>query len=102
MNLRKKMVYSTHKIKKYDNKHFVNQIILFNQIQRKYDAESENRRMCEENLDKIQRLLETEKQAKNEIGATNREWIEKITNLERQVKKQNKFLLLISLSSFIS
>ena len=47
--------------------------------------ELENRRTYERNLEEAQRSLENEKQAKTQIGATNREGIEKLTSLERQV-----------------
>jgi hypothetical protein len=39
----------------------------------------------ERSLEEVQRLFDNERQVKNQMGATNREWTEKITNLERQV-----------------
>ncbi len=89
MNLKEKMLYLQQKIKK-----FVKPIEIFylnknnffcNQAQRKYELELENRRSFERNLEEVQRLLDNERQMKNQMGVTNREWTEKITNLERQV-----------------
>lgn len=55
------------------------------QSQRKYELEIENRRSIERNLEEVQRLLDNERQMKNQMGVTNREWTDKITILERQV-----------------
>ena len=71
---------------------------LFFQAQRKYELELDNRRTFERNLEETQRSLEQERQTKNQMGATNREWMEKIVNLERQVNPSR----LPSLPSFSS
>ncbi|CAF1315214.1 unnamed protein product, partial [Didymodactylos carnosus] len=54
------------------------------EAQRKYEMEIENRRSFEIRLDELQRLLENERYGKNQMVNTNREWTERITNLERQ------------------
>lgn len=46
----------------------------------------ENRRGFERKLEEMQRLFDNERLVKNQMGATNREWTEKISNLERQVR----------------
>ncbi len=89
MNLKERMLYLQQKIKKFVKKIEVfiltKNCFFFNQAQRKYELELENRRAFERNLEEVQRLLDNERQVKNQMGVTNREWTEKITNLERQV-----------------
>ncbi len=90
MNWKEKMWYLQLKIKKLVNKNL--QLgeksfgfFFHDQAQRKYELELENRRSFERNLEELQRLLDNERQMKNQMGVTNREWTEKISNLERQV-----------------
>ncbi len=88
MNLKEKILFLLRKVKKFVNYllFFFVWTIFYNQAQRKYELELENRRTCEQNLEEVQRILESEKQARNQMGVTNREWTERVTNLERQVK----------------
>ncbi|CAF1596153.1 unnamed protein product, partial [Adineta ricciae] len=60
------------------------------EAQRKYELELENRRTFERNLEELQRLYDNERQVKNQMGVTNREWTEKISNLERQLNEANE------------
>ncbi|CAF3673868.1 unnamed protein product [Rotaria socialis] len=59
------------------------------EAQRKYELELENRRTFERNFEETQRSLEHEKQAKIQMEAMNREWMEKINVLERQSNEAN-------------
>ena len=74
--------FAREKMKGSDNQ---SQGVVCPQAQRKYELELENRRTFERNLEEIQRLYDNERQVKNQMGVTNREWTEKISNLERQV-----------------
>jgi len=60
------------------------------EAQRKYEFELENRRAIERNLEELQRLLDNERQMKNQMGVTNREWTEKLVALERQLNESNE------------
>ncbi|CAF4771522.1 unnamed protein product, partial [Rotaria sp. Silwood1] len=62
------------------------------EAQRKYELELENRRTFERNLDEVQRLLDNERQVKNQMGVTNREWTDKLISLERQLNETNEKL----------
>ncbi|CAF3587436.1 unnamed protein product [Rotaria sordida] len=62
------------------------------EAQRKYELELENRRTLERNLDEVQRLLDNERQVKNQMGVTNREWTDRLTSLERQLNEANEKL----------
>ncbi|UJR14847.1 hypothetical protein I4U23_001832 [Adineta vaga] len=59
------------------------------EAQRKYELESENRRLCEKTLDDIQHTLDYEKQTKSQMDVTNREWMDKIAYLERRLSDLN-------------
>ncbi|CAF3051750.1 unnamed protein product [Rotaria sp. Silwood2] len=59
------------------------------EIQRKYERELENRQTFERNLEETQCLLDDERQVKNLTDITNREWTDKLTNLERQLNETN-------------
>ncbi|CAF3799316.1 unnamed protein product [Rotaria magnacalcarata] len=62
------------------------------EAQRKYELELENRRTFERNLEETQRLLDNERQVKNQMGVTNREWTDKLTSFERQLNESNEKL----------
>ncbi|CAF3913512.1 unnamed protein product, partial [Rotaria sp. Silwood1] len=40
----------------------------------------------------VQRLLDNERQVKNQMGVTNREWTDKLISLERQLNETNEKL----------
>ncbi|CAF3239913.1 unnamed protein product, partial [Rotaria sp. Silwood2] len=48
-----------------------------------------NRQTFERNLEETQCLLDDERQVKNLTDITNREWTDKLTNLERQLNETN-------------
>ncbi|CAF1345811.1 unnamed protein product [Didymodactylos carnosus] len=62
------------------------------EAQRKHEMEIENRRALEISLEESQRQFENERYGKNQMVNTNREWTEKITNLERQLNESNEKL----------
>lgn len=87
---RKNVVLATEnkEVSVFKNSHHFGIFFFFFQAQRKYELELENRRTLERNLEEAQRLLDNERQVKNQMGATNREWTEKISSLERQVNSK--------------